>query len=144
MTRLQATPPAELALDDLTSVELDVAALDQGYARPRSTGYALAVNLVETPRTLGAILGWRRCDTTADAIGLAIKRELLEAAVREDPDADAFEGWLLDRCLAAARTRSTGGVRAMALEILHEWRLAGSLATFDQWLARGAPSDDRG
>lgn len=85
----------------------------------------------------------RRHDTTPDAIGIGIKRELLEAAVREDPDPDGFEGWLLDRCGAAARTHSTGGVRAMALEILHEWHLARSLTAFDQWLARGSPSDDR-
>jgi hypothetical protein len=31
----------------------------------------------------------------------------------------------------------------MALEILHEWELARSFEAFDQWLARGAPSDDR-
>jgi hypothetical protein len=85
----------------------------------------------------------RKRDTTPDAIGIGIKRELLEAALREDPDPDAFEGWLLERCLGAAGTHSTGGVRAMALEVLHEWQLARSLGAFDQWLAGGAPSEDR-
>ena len=33
----------------------------------------------------------RKRDTTPDAIGLAIKRELLEAAVREAPAAAEFE-----------------------------------------------------
>lgn len=85
----------------------------------------------------------RKRDTTPDAIGIGIKRDLLEAAMRDDPDPDAFEGWLLERCLGATGTQSPGGVRAMALEILHEWELARSFEAFDQWLARGAPSDDR-
>jgi hypothetical protein len=85
----------------------------------------------------------RKRDTTPDAIGIGIKRELLEAALREDPDPDAFEGWLLERCLGAAETYSTGSVRAMAVEVLHEWQLARSLGAFDQWLARGAPSEDQ-
>jgi hypothetical protein len=28
-------------------------------------------------------------------------------------------------------------------EILHEWRLGRSVPAFGDWLARGAPSDDR-
>jgi hypothetical protein len=84
----------------------------------------------------------RQRNTTPDAIGLGIKRELLEAAVRDDPDPDAFEGWLLDRCLAAAGGPSIGAARAMALEILHEWRLAQVAPDFSAWLDAGAPSAD--
>ena len=64
----------------------------------------------------------RKRDTTPDAIGLTIKRDLLERAVAADPEPDAFEAWLHEQCLAAGR--SEGGVRAMALSILRSgaWR----------------------
>jgi hypothetical protein len=80
-------------------------------------------------------------DTTPDAIGMRIKRELLESAVRDDPAPADFEEWLTERCFDAGP--SDGPVRAMALSIWDEWRLAASSAEFRQWLARGAPSDDR-
>ncbi|HZF05946.1 MAG TPA: hypothetical protein VE932_16550 [Patescibacteria group bacterium] len=82
----------------------------------------------------------RKRDTTPDAIGLGIKRALLEGAVADDPPPAAFEGWLLERCLAAGG--EAGATRAMALEVLAEWRLASSLPEFGAWLDRGAPSDD--
>lgn len=82
----------------------------------------------------------RKRDTTPDAIGLTLKRELLERAVAADPDPDRFEEWLYDQCLAAGP--SEGGVRAMALSIFEEWRLALEATAFGDWLARGAPSDD--
>ena len=44
-TRLQGSPPAQVILDDLASVELDVVAAAQGYKRPQGTGYFLNVNL---------------------------------------------------------------------------------------------------
>ena len=84
----------------------------------------------------------RKRDTTPDAIGLGIKRALLEAAVDDDPEPDSFEGWLLGRCLAAGG--DGGAIRAMALEVLAEWRLAASLPAFGAWLDRGAPSEDVG
>jgi hypothetical protein len=84
----------------------------------------------------------RKRDTTPDAIGLGIKRALLEAAVAEDPSADQFEGWLLARCLGADATVSIGAVRMMALDVLAEWRLAQRVPDFRAWLDRGAPSDD--
>lgn len=86
----------------------------------------------------------RQRDTTADAIGLGIKRALLEAAVAEDPEPEMFEAWLLERSLDPPREASVGGTRAMALEILAEWRLAGTAPAFVDWLAQGAPSDDAG
>jgi hypothetical protein len=94
----------------------------------------------------------RKRDTTPDAIGMAIKRRLLEAAVRADPDPDAFEGWLLERCHAAmnlarggddpAQIEASGSVRAMSLDILSEYRLAQVSGALRSWLEEGAPSDD--
>lgn len=84
----------------------------------------------------------RKRDTTADAIGLGIKRALLEAAVAEDPAPEAFEAWLLTRCLEADDGVSVGAVRMMAIDVLHEWRLAQNFPDFRAWLDRGAPSDD--
>ena len=80
-------------------------------------------------------------DTTADAIGLRIKRELLEEIVRADPDPNDFEGWLLERCLAEGP--ADGPVRAMAMTIWDEWQLTAASDDFRRWLSNGAPSDDR-
>ena len=82
----------------------------------------------------------RKRDTTPDAIGLTMKRELLERVVAADPEPDEFEAWLHKQCLAAGG--GEGGVRAMALSIFEEWRLAQQADSFREWLARGAPSDD--
>ena len=94
----------------------------------------------------------RKRNTTPDAIGMAIKRRLLEEAARDDPDPAAFEGWLVERCLSAGESgtpgrqddlfAASGPVRAMALEVLAEWRLAEAPGAFRSWLADGAPSDD--
>ena len=46
-TVLQGTRPADVILDDLASVELDVAAAQRGYKRPRIAGYALGVTVAE-------------------------------------------------------------------------------------------------
>jgi hypothetical protein len=82
----------------------------------------------------------RKRDTTPDAIGLTMKRELLDRAVAADPEPDEFEAWLLEQCRAAGGAE--GGVRAMALSIFEEWRLAHEAEPFRAWLAQGAPSDD--
>jgi hypothetical protein len=84
----------------------------------------------------------RKRDTTPDAIGLGIKRARLERAIADDPAPGDFERWLLDRCGEGAATVSVGAVRAMALELLGEWRLAATDPAFRAWLASGAPSDD--
>ncbi len=83
----------------------------------------------------------RKRDTTPDAIGLAIKRKLLEAVVEEDPDPERFEAWLWERCLEA---EVPGPVRAMAESVLADWRLALESEGFRSWLASGAFSDDAG
>ena len=82
----------------------------------------------------------RKRNTTPDAIGLEVKRDLLERAVAADPEPDQFEGWLLAQCAAAGPAE--GGIRAMALSIFEEWRLARDATAFGDWLAQGAPSDD--
>lgn len=83
----------------------------------------------------------RRRDTTPDALGIAMKRELLRAAVAEDPEPHDFEGWMLERCLAQGP--GEGGWRAMAMEIWEEWQLSERAPGFRAWLTAGAPSDDR-
>jgi hypothetical protein len=76
---------------------------------------------------------------TPDTIGLALKRDLLERAVADDPPPDAFESWLVAQVLA---TPAGGPVRAMCAQILDEYRLAALDPDFAGWLARGASSDD--
>lgn len=82
----------------------------------------------------------RKRDTTPDSLGMAIKRKLLEATVRDDPAPDAYEGWLLERCLG--KDGPSGPVQAMAREIFAEWKLARESGVFRTWLLQGARSDD--
>lgn len=83
----------------------------------------------------------RKRDTTPDQVGLGIKRDLLARAAADDPEPAAFEGWLLEQCLGAGPL--AGATRAMALEVLDEWRIALAAPSFRAWLEEGAPSDDR-
>jgi hypothetical protein len=83
----------------------------------------------------------RKRDQTPDAIGLAAKRELLERAVQEDPDAAHFEAWLLS-CRSAGDPAEGSARAAMARTLLDEWRLAHAMPEFAAWLERGAPSED--
>jgi hypothetical protein len=82
----------------------------------------------------------RKRDTTPDAIGMAIKRDLLESVAQENPAPEAFERWLMERCQTAGA--ASGPVRAMALDVYAEWRLAEVSRSFQAWLEQGAPSDD--
>jgi hypothetical protein len=84
----------------------------------------------------------RKRDQTPDAIGLAVKREVLERVVQDDPDSEMFEGWLLHYAEKNEGKHSSGAVAAMARAVLDEWRLAHSMRDFKDWLDRGAPSDD--
>jgi hypothetical protein len=83
----------------------------------------------------------RKRNTTPDAIGLSLKRTLLEQTVRHDPEPDSYEGWLLECCLV--HNEASGPMRAMALDVLSDWKLAQRSEEFREWLERGAPSDDR-
>lgn len=83
----------------------------------------------------------RSRNTTADSIGLGIQREMLTAAVRDEPSAPRFERWLQERCVAQGE--SDGAHRAMALMIWHEWQLASQIEGGGAWLTTGARSDDR-
>jgi hypothetical protein len=85
----------------------------------------------------------RKRDTTPDAIGMSIKRRLLERAVQEDPEPERFEQWLLNSALAIdAHSESWGGARAMARNIFEEWQMFHRLDNFREWLDSGAPSED--
>ena len=42
-TTLQGSPPAKVMVDDLASVDLDIAALEQGCRRPEGVGYSLDI-----------------------------------------------------------------------------------------------------
>jgi FdhE protein len=57
-TTLQALPAYAVALQDLATIALDVAALDRGYARPERPGYALACRLVTSSARRRTIFGW--------------------------------------------------------------------------------------
>jgi hypothetical protein len=81
----------------------------------------------------------RKRDTTPDSIGLGIKHDLLSATMADDPDPDDYEGWLLERALAAP---ASGPVRALCVEIFAEYRFAAADPGFGDWLAQGAPSAD--
>jgi hypothetical protein len=83
----------------------------------------------------------RARDTTADSIGLAIQRELLEDVVREEPAPDEFEGWLLSRC--EREGLGDGAMRAMALSVWDQWQLAQRAPDVRAWILAGAQSDDR-
>ena len=83
----------------------------------------------------------RKRDQTPDGIGLAIKRDLLQRVVSENPSAATFEEWLL-HCGQPYAPELAGAVAAMARAIFEEWNLAHSLNEFNTWLAQGAPSAD--
>jgi len=46
-TTLQASPAAKVILDDLASVDLDIAALERGYKRPQGLGYQFEISVVD-------------------------------------------------------------------------------------------------
>jgi FdhE protein len=56
-TTLQGNPAAKVIVEDLASVHLDIAAVEQGYKRPEGPGYAVDVTLLEQPR-LKRIFPW--------------------------------------------------------------------------------------
>jgi hypothetical protein len=118
---------------------LRIKAIPEGSLRPGQVCEALlaALDASEGRRRR------RKRDTRPDAIGLAIKRRILEQASREDPDPENFEQWLLQREVLIDGTPAPGGaVAAMARDVFDEWRMARAQGNFRSWLERGAPSDD--
>src|SRR2546425_8156859 len=81
----------------------------------------------------------RKRDTTPDAIGMSLKRRLLAEAIEQDPDPEAFDTWLLERCLARAEAVSMGAMRAMARDVLEEWRFSSAPRDLPPVLHAGAP-----
>ena len=84
----------------------------------------------------------RKRDTTPDALGLELKRRMLELTVAGDPDPGELESWLLQLTERTDQT-NPGAALAMARAILEEWSLAQRSPGFREWLAAGAPSEDR-
>ena len=84
----------------------------------------------------------RKRDQTPDAIGLAVKRDLLERAVEADPEPEGFEAWLLNYSQSCVAAELSGPAAAMARSVFDEWQLAHSLKEFNLWLYQGAPSAD--
>jgi hypothetical protein len=84
----------------------------------------------------------RKRDQTPDAFGLAVKRDLLQRAIDEDPPPEGFEAWLLAYPSTCGSRELAGPASAMARAVFEEWRLAHSMGEFRTWLERGAPSDD--
>jgi hypothetical protein len=84
----------------------------------------------------------RKRDQTPDAFGLAVKRALLQRAVEDDPEPEAFEQWLLNYPLSCKAPELAGPALAMARAVFDEWRLAHTLGGFRLWLEQGAPSED--
>src|SRR5580704_13448288 len=84
----------------------------------------------------------RKRDQRPDAFGLAVKRELLQRAVEQDPPPEAFEAWLLNYPSTCAARELAGPALAMARAVFEEWRLAHAMGQFRTWLQDGAPSED--
>jgi FdhE protein len=51
LTRLQGCPPDTVMVEDLATVELDVAALQHGYQRPSGAGHPLEITVTDTGAT---------------------------------------------------------------------------------------------
>lgn len=83
----------------------------------------------------------RKRNTTPDALGMDVKRGLLEAAIADDPEPSDFEAWLFAQVQGAGAL--AGATRAMALEVRDDWQYALASGAFREWLAAGAPSEDR-
>jgi hypothetical protein len=81
----------------------------------------------------------RKRNTTPDALGMEVKRALLEAAIAADPAPDQFDAWLFSQVQDAA---FSGATRAMAMQIRDEWEFAIASGRFREWLTAGAPSED--
>lgn len=60
LTTLQPSPADAVALEDLGTIDLDVAALERGYSRPARPGYILGARLVDGSAPVAGAPRWRR------------------------------------------------------------------------------------
>jgi FdhE protein len=58
ITRLQGCSPGAVILEDLASVDLDVAAIEHGFARPPGPGFALGITVIDKGARRG-FLAWK-------------------------------------------------------------------------------------
>lgn len=58
-TRLQGCAPDAVMLEDLASVDLDVAAIGQGYTRPSGAGYALDIGVIDGGGDRRRMFAWK-------------------------------------------------------------------------------------
>ena len=84
----------------------------------------------------------RKRDQTPDAFGLSVKRELLQRIVDADPEAEAFEAWLIEYPRTCGAVELAGPAQAMARAVYEDWVLAQTSDEFRRWLRAGAPSAD--
>jgi FdhE protein len=59
LTTVTPLSPRELIIQDLTSLELDVAAFEQGYGRPQRPGFPLQLQLVSATSEKQGWLRWK-------------------------------------------------------------------------------------
>ena len=59
LTTLQASPGYAIPLDDLATIDLDIAAMERGYARPQQLGYRLDFRVSERCGRWRFCFGWR-------------------------------------------------------------------------------------
>jgi FdhE protein len=57
-TTLQGSVPGKVIVDDLASVDLDIAAMQQGYRRPEGAGYSLDVVVIGKAMPKPSIFAW--------------------------------------------------------------------------------------
>jgi hypothetical protein len=72
----------------------------------------------------------RARDQQADRAGLSLKRHILETLLADDPEPEMMESSLM--ALVDSSTPPQGAARAVAVSILHEWKM---MLDSPQWAA---------
>ncbi len=98
------------------------------FIRPRTFSLELLASMRAPQAGVNRLQSAARAQRLEDII----RRRLLEDAVRDDPDPEQFEAWLVRRCFGIARHFRAAGVPAHARVsmvgsgVLTEWHLARS------------------
>jgi len=87
-TTVRALAPWAILLDDLTTVPLDVAALERGYQRPERSGYRLECRLTERQR------GWGRLVEVGGGLWRSFRRGLYHPPSPPPSSTDLRQGEL--------------------------------------------------